>query len=273
VAKVVPSEVVAYIDLQFPGAKVRPSGTPELTINAEVATALAALADLIGRVPDELISVRGERQVEFWTSLATIRQIASNPPGPGGSHLHLRSTYDLDAVGLIRRALEECPDEAPASEVRGLEFVDDADYRLVLLVDVRSASSAFANGEWKAATVISGSLVEALLLWSIQQKGATEVEHAVAQMPLLAGQKPRKADDLDSWDLWQYIKVASALGIILTDTANQCDIAKNFRNLIHPGRAKRLQQTCDRATALSALAAVEHVVRDLTTYFGKSSAS
>ena len=36
---------------------------------------------------------------------------------------------------------------------------------------------------------------------------------------------------------------------------------QSFRNLIHPGRAARLAQTCDRATALSAIGALEHVVR------------
>lgn len=41
-------------------------------------------------------------------------------------------------------------------------------------------------------------------------------------------------------------------------------LAKDFRNLIHPGAAQRLAQNCDRATALSAVAAVEHVVRDIT---------
>src|SRR2546429_6882967 len=33
--------------------------------------------------------------------------------------------------------------------------------------------------------------------------------------------------------------------------------------LIHPGRAQRLAQNCDRGTALSCVAALEHVVRDL----------
>ena len=40
---------------------------------------------------------------------------------------------------------------------------------------------------------------------------------------------------------------------------------------VHPGRARRLGQVCDRATAMSAIAAVEHVARpDMTiTLTGK----
>jgi hypothetical protein len=75
-------------------------------------------------------------------------------------------------------------------------------------------------------------------------------------------QKP--CADLERWNLHEYIEVAEALGVITPDTATQARLAKDFRNLIHPGRAARLGQTCDRGTALSAVAAVEHVVRDLT---------
>jgi hypothetical protein len=49
-------------------------------------------------------------------------------------------------------------------------------------------------------------------------------------------------------------------------TATQAKLAKDFRNPIHPGRAARLEQKCQRPDALSALAALEHVVRDLEFY-------
>ncbi len=67
----------------------------------------------------------------------------------------------------------------------------------------------------------------------------------------------------ESWGLHQYIDVAAELDLISDESADQARLAKEYRNLIHPGRSARLAQVCDRATALSALAAVEHVVRDL----------
>ena len=66
------------------------------------------------------------------------------------------------------------------------------------------------------------------------------------------------------WHLHEYIEVAAHLGIVKPDTATLVRLAKDFRNLIHPGRAARLGQKCDRATTLGALAAVEAVARDLT---------
>jgi hypothetical protein len=70
---------------------------------------------------------------------------------------------------------------------------------------------------------------------------------------------------LEQWDLHQFIEVAAEGDSIGTDTASQARLAKDFRNLIHPGRALRLERVCDRGTALSAVAAVEHVVRDLVS--------
>jgi hypothetical protein len=64
--------------------------------------------------------------------------------------------------------------------------------------------------------------------------------------------------------LIELIEVALHLDLVTPETATQARLGKDFRNLIHPGRAARLGQKCDRATALFALAAVEHVVRDLS---------
>lgn len=68
----------------------------------------------------------------------------------------------------------------------------------------------------------------------------------------------------ERWDLHVYVEVSANLGIITAETATLVRLAKDFRNLIHPGRAIRVGQMCDRATALGALAAVEAVARDLT---------
>jgi hypothetical protein len=70
--------------------------------------------------------------------------------------------------------------------------------------------------------------------------------------------------DIDRWDLDQFIEVAAQLKLIEPDTSTAAKLAKNFRNLIHPGRAARLAQTCDRATAYSAIGALEHAIRDLS---------
>ena len=72
------------------------------------------------------------------------------------------------------------------------------------------------------------------------------------------------SNDLDRWNLHECIEVSEELGVIKPNTAKQTRLAKDFRNFIHPGVAQRLGEKCDRATALSAVAGMEHIVRDLT---------
>jgi hypothetical protein len=74
------------------------------------------------------------------------------------------------------------------------------------------------------------------------------------------------ADPL-KWVLHQMVEVAEQLKLIQPDTATQTGLARDFRNLIHPGKAIRTQQSCDRGTALAASAAVELVSRDLQIRF------
>ena len=100
------------------------------------------------------------------------------------------------------------------------------------------------------------------MLWAIQEAESHKpgtVRGAVASLGLSKKLDP----DPEQWTFGPLIEVAREMALIKDDTARQSRLCKDFRNLIHPGRAGRLAQVCDRATALSALAAVEHVARDL----------
>lgn len=169
----------------------------------------------------------------------------------GGGHpeqLKKAPGHKDNPVTLIRNALASCPDEAPAPGTADLDFIDDDELKNNLRMDISSVNTALINGEWKAATVLSGSVCEALLLWRLTQED------------------PRPPDEvLQKWVLHQYIEAAARFKIIRPQTEKQATLAKDFRNLIHPGRATRLAQECNRGTALSAVAAVELIVQDLKT--------
>lgn len=48
-----------------------------------------------------------------------------------------------------------------------------------------------------------------------------------------------------------------------SDATDQAQLAKDFRNLIHPGREVRKQMRCDRGTAHASFAALNLVISDL----------
>jgi hypothetical protein len=112
----------------------------------------------------------------------------------------------------------------------------------------------------KAATVLAGSCIEALLLSSIIRSAAAM---KTALPALRAKHLGRFSGKPDRWEFRELIDMSEALKVIGANTATHARLAKDFRNLIHPGKAIRTKEQCSRGTALSAVAALERVVGDL----------
>src|SRR5260370_2407758 len=165
----------------------------------------------------------------------------------------------------IRDAFAKYAAESHSPGTSELNFITDPDLRTNLRNDIGAINRALAHGEWKAATVLAGSAAEALLLWALRQRQASDITSAITAARA-SGNMTSNPDpnDLDRWNLHECIEVSAELGIIKPNTAKQTRLAKDFRNFIHPGVAQRLGEKCDRATALSAVAGMQHVVRDLT---------
>lgn len=142
-----------------------------------------------------------------------------------------------------------------------LTFLGDAALRENVARDVDSLGPLFNGGAWKAATVIGGSIVEAILLDALLQR---EVEAtAFARAQALVNPRRWKLGRLDKWDFWQLIAVARHLGIIDDALAGICDAARDYRNLIHAGQ-ERARQRSSVGTALNARSAVENLIERLT---------
>jgi hypothetical protein len=258
--RVVPSQIDNYITHVFPFVRAGTSqGTP--TVGKEFAGTVTGLLELIDRIPEELITLTGQDYYEFVGSVATIRDRLTawqNQQNPNLNTSIGQLFRGLNPVTIIHETIRKCPDQFPAAATSELAFVTDAELRQDLRVDIGAIGRALSNGEWKAATVLSGSTIEALLLWALQQCPVSDLRQVSQTAPKL----PNKP--LDQWHLPEYIDAAERLKILNEDTVTQVRLAKNFRDLIHPGRSQRLKQKCDRPTALSAVAGMEHVVRDLS---------
>jgi len=267
--RVVPSQIVMFMEAVFPPFLSSETETREGTNAREVMPGsylpqLAATLTLIEQVPNELITLDGDKYAEMAANLAAMRSIlkrwqtdlrTSLKPIPG--------LNDLNPVVAIHHCLASCPDQFPSPGTTELSFIEPDDLRENLRLDISAANRALANNEWKAATILAGSIVEALLLWALQHQDPLKRETAITTaVGKTLQQKPPTY--LEQWHLHQFIEVAAEAKIISADAASQARLAKDFRNLIHPGRSSRLGQICDRGTALAAAAAVEFIVRDLT---------
>ncbi len=264
--RVVPSQVVEFIDGFFPfAANERESRNHVLGIGMREASGLTAVIDLVQQIPHQLIALEGRQYAALITGLAALRIAVSRWQEQGRSDLTYFSAFnDLSPVYLIRTALAVCPDEFPLAETVELNFIPDQELRDSIRTDISTTNMALSNAEWKAATVLAGSVVEALLLWALQQHPPLDVSNTVDTLVANHILDRNPDQNLEKWVLHSYIEVAAELNLISAEAATQARLAKDFRNLIHPGRGLRLGQSCDRGTALAALAAVEFVVRDLS---------
>jgi hypothetical protein len=260
--RIVPSQVVDFID-SIPIA----ASNGLVRMNSVGVPGLSSTLDLVDLIPDELLTMDQTSFAAFVYARAQIRDILTTWRAnhtAGHSLQPFQFSISGNPLAVIRGALAKCSDESPAPSTSQFNFISDLDLQTNLRNDMGSINRALSNGEWKAATVLAGSVIEALLLWALLQHTSTDATNAASS--LVSSQTLTKQPDPnpERWDLHEYTEVSQFLGIIKTDTAKQTRLAREFRNLIHPGRSQRLGQKCDRATALSAVAGAEHVVRDLT---------
>jgi hypothetical protein len=260
-ARVMPSQVVQTIDELFSHAAKNGRGA---TLDAGHSSQLLGILNLLKDVPDELITLTSADYSELILAKSTIEEHLTiwRSRGNVGSMSHVKG---FDAVTVIRRALAKCPDEYPAPATTELLFIKDAALRENIRRDVGAANRALNNAEWKAATVLAGAAIEALLHWRLQEAspGLSAIQ-ASAKALVASGTISKPNSNIDRWELDHFIEVAGHLNLLKADTFSAARLARGFRNLIHPGRAARLAQTCDRATAYSAIGALEHVIRDLS---------
>jgi hypothetical protein len=245
--RTVPSQVVAFIDQNIPDPN-----SPVLAVGHSTVAVLTAVIRLVEEIPTELLTISGEDYNSLIFGVESIQNLVSFWHQKVAGQVGNGGIKGKNTLLVIRDALTKCPDQIPSPATADLLFVKEADLRDSIRLDISTAISALHNGEWKAATVLAGAAAEALLLW------------AVTNAPGLATLTPKPKGPTEGWGLGDLITVATSLGLIKAGTSQQTQLAKNFRNLIHPGRAKRIGEVCDRATAFTALAAVEHITRDLS---------
>ena len=268
--RVFPSQVVTVIDLVFPWAATQADNAgARQAVPMTDSSRVAAVLELYEEISQELIRLEGADYTGLAVGIGAMRNAIDRwthlgVSGPTPELVYVAGYSNLNPISLVRRALAKCQDQVPAPATAGLAFIRDDQLRESLRIDISAAEQAFSDAGWKAATVLAGSVVEALLLWAVQQERSADVSNAASQLVARGTLTRRSHPAQENWDLHEYTEVAAELGLIKPDTTALVRVARDYRNLIHPGRVQRLGQVCDRGTARAALAAIDAVVRDLT---------
>jgi len=267
--RVVPSQVVDLIDQIFPAAKDQiDSQHKRFSLDRTYQNELAAIIDLVEQIPPELIKLETKEYSALQLAVTAIRNTIPTWHVRNYGLDRIHGHGNLNPVTIIRNTLAKCPDEGAAKSTSDLTFISVQELRDILRIDISSANQAFQNGEWKAATVLAGATIEALLLnvlHSVQDADPSKITASISKLVAEGTFDRSPGNNLNGWSLHPLTEVATDLSLLKEETAIQVRLARNFRNLIHPGLSVRKNQTCNRGTALSALAALEHVTNDLSS--------
>jgi hypothetical protein len=260
--RIVPSQVVETINRLFTGPS---KGVGTAAINLERIYHLQGIIRLVREVPNELLTLDAADFADLTIAIAAIELLMSrwvNDKGPYAiSHVS-----GEDVIITIRRILGTCPDQHPPAGTADLLFITDQQFRESMRLDIGAVNTALLNTEWKAATVLGGAAIEALLHWKLSELQTNGADIVAAKTRAKESGKLQSLPpaDLNRWVLIEFISVARESGVIEERTFKQTDTARDYRNLIHPGYASRSGQVCNRATALAVVSGLEHVIDDLS---------
>ncbi|HZT26529.1 MAG TPA: hypothetical protein VFA57_12555 [Pseudolabrys sp.] len=238
---ILPSQIVAAIDNMFGSNRNEIDNRAVQHIHKVQVHALLAMLD---EVPAALVDLNAQDYLEFSQCRAVLA--TKLPAWNLGDIAPANSVGGKDVIERIRRLMLKCRDRLPPPEPE-LPFIAEDDVRLGLEDRIQAAWTDFNAREWMGATILAGHVIEALLLWAMKSKG---------------GVTPFKKapDELHLHDL---IAEAEKRGLITPECRQLADLAKDARNLIHPGKATRSGTVCSKATALSALSAVYRIAEEM----------
>lgn len=118
------------------------------------------------------------------------------------------------------------------------QFIAIPELRQCLESDYQELRACVQAEAWKAVHVLAGSIVEAVLIDGL---GDSAVDQS----------------KLDSMELAPLIALAKERGILSDEAVDLSTVVRRYRNLIHPGRVKRLEKSVDRSGAVVAAEVVE----------------
>ena len=247
-----PSELIEMIDAQNAALKVTyKSSATEIGLGA-VATHsggnwLRAFLNAVDAIDDDSHHVEWKYYEPLQRACEPLNGLESS--GINAPH----SVRDHDGVerspmGVIRNALCEYRSTTNANqwpEIGSMEIID-SDLWLHLCIDLDEVHKALSVKSWKAATVVSASVMEALLANWLRPKFANPPEKLSTMIDEAA--KLGLFDPLTSANpKYERTEAVSKKG------AAMC--AANYRNLIHSDKAASMVSTCTRASAWETLGA------------------
>ncbi len=209
----------------------------------------SSVAALLRELDDAVLPKQPEDYIKFIAARETITSAAKKAESGMIAVLDKLAGYGKqNPIAIVYDLLTQCPDDAIPKSTADLSFITDDAYRDMLRKELVSIENFLNARQWKAAMVIGGSLIEALLWFVLDSRRQDAVSslQKLKQQGEIHGNMP---NDLNRWYLKEYVKVAYDMGLLQDRTRALSLLVGEYRNLIHAGKAVREKAECTRGAA------------------------
>lgn len=129
--------------------------------------------------------------------------------------------------------------------------------RDILLRDVNELFFNHAMGNEKAVVILSGSIVEILLIYYCEKKKVKKISYQRHNKTI-----SKKLYESDLGDLLSFIEQNKLLGNVLVHMAN---ISRIYRNYVHPGKELRESETLNKSKASLCFISTVEIIKIICT--------
>jgi len=172
-----------------------------------------------------------------------------------------RDLYQSDAInlhvirnlGIVKSKLSTAS-TTPVLVSKDFGFIQDATLRAILTRDYDEIQKSMISGAYKAAIILSGGSIEAVLLDLLNKDESTA----------RASSKAPAESNLDKWHLNDLIEVAVDTDSVASEIAKLSHSVREYRNLIHPGVEVRGTLKVEPEEAKIAVEVLNILIRELS---------
>ena len=133
--------------------------------------------------------------------------------------------------------------------------IQDADIRCILLRDLKECVIAIATGQAKNATIMAGSIIEALLYAKLTEKNITSYV-----VPTRSGTANKALKDMALADL---LFVAEQEKLITSNSIHLSHYVRDYRNFIHPAKEIRSLDNISQENVLIMWSILKRLINEL----------
>lgn len=175
----------------------------------------------------------------------------------GRSYYNVASVraYLAEGQAAIETELSEAeaPAESAVTEHEEFLFVKEAPVREILVRDFQEVQRGFIARNWKSVLILSGGIIEAILLDALKRVEAQA-----------RSSKDAPKGELERWELVDLIKIAADLKLVSSELDGLSNTVRGYRNLVHRGSELRKGTKFGEDEAVIAVRIIKILKRDLS---------